>query len=148
MPVDSIATLVTPQALNQSARSCRSCVNVPNERTGTSVQTGLTATMCILDPMSMAAAPTLTGFNSGRSSVLFLGMANPPFNDEQEGLGYANRHLPNRDRRQDDVTTLKSACTHGPCFLTGTVPPIIGRPLPSQPQRIAQGCFYPAQAFQ
>ena len=55
-------------------------------------------------------------------------------------------HLPNRDRRQDDVTTLKSACTHGPCFLTGTVPPIIGRPLPSQPQRIAQGCFYSAQA--
>ena len=50
-----------------------------NERTGTSVQTGLTAAMCILDPMSMAAAPTLTGFNSGQSSVLFLGMA---FNDE------------------------------------------------------------------
>src|SRR5713101_1340039 len=91
-------------------------------------QTGLTAAMCILDPMSMAAAPTLTGFNSGRS-VLFLGMANPPFNDEQEGLGYANRHLPNRDRRWSGVTTLKSAPTHGPRFLTGIAPPIIGRPL-------------------
>jgi len=77
-----------------------------------------------------------------------LGHGNPPINDEQEGLGYANRHLPNRDRRQGDVTTLKFACTHGPCFLTGTVPPIIDRPLPSQPQRIAQGCFYPAQGRQ
>src|ERR1700756_2186283 len=102
--------------------------------------------MCIFDPTSMAAAPTLTVFSSGRQPVVFLSMANPPINDEQEDLGYANRHLPNRDRRQGDVTTLKFACTHGPCFLTGIVPPIIGRPLPSQPPRIAQGCFYAAQA--
>ena len=73
--MDSIATLVTPQALNQSARLCRSCVNVPKERTGSSVQAGFTAAMCILDPMSMAAAPTLTSFSSGRSPVVFLGMA-------------------------------------------------------------------------
>ena len=74
--MDSIATLVTPHVLNQSASSCRSRVNVPKERTGTSVQAGFTAAMCIVDPMSMAAAPTLTGFSSGRSpAVLFLGMA-------------------------------------------------------------------------
>ena len=68
--MDSIATLVTPHVLNQFARLCRSCVNVPNVRTGTSVQAGFTAAMCIFDPMSMAAAPTLTGFNSGRSAVV------------------------------------------------------------------------------
>ena len=33
-----------------------------------------------------------------------------------------------------------------PRFLTGIAPPIIGRPLPSQPRRIPQGCFYPARA--
>src|SRR5205814_9574703 len=75
-----------------------------------------------------------------------LGHGNPPIDDEQESLGYANRHLPNRDRRQGDVTTLKFACTHGPCFLTGIVPPIFEQPLPSQPRRLAQGCFYAAQA--
>jgi hypothetical protein len=48
--------------------------------------------MCILDPTSIAAALTLTRY-SGRSSVVLLGIANPPFNHEQEGLGYANRHL-------------------------------------------------------
>src|SRR3981189_2582191 len=49
-------TLVTPHALNQSARSCRSCVNVPNARTGMSAQVGSTAAMCFFDAMSMAAA--------------------------------------------------------------------------------------------
>ena len=46
-------------------------------------------------------------------------------------------------------TTSPLSSPHAPMdhvFLTGTVPPIIGRPLPSQPQRIAQGCFYSAQA--
>src|SRR6266576_4744502 len=102
-----------------------------------SVQAGFTAAMCIFDPMSIAAAPMLTGFNSGRSPVVLLGIANPPFNHEQEGLGYANRHLPNRDRCRSGVTTLKSACTHGPRFLTAIAPPISGRPLPSQPPMIA-----------
>ena len=50
--------------------------------------------------------------------------SNPPSNCGQEGLGYAYRHLPNRDRRRNGVATLKLACTHGPRFLTGTVPPI------------------------
>jgi hypothetical protein len=61
--------------------------------------------------MSIAATLTLTRFNSGRSSVVLFGIANPPFDHEQEGLDYANRHLPNRDRRRSGVTTLKSACT-------------------------------------
>src|SRR4051812_32743269 len=66
----------------------KSCVNVPNARTGVSVQTGSTAAMCIFDPMSIAAAPTLTGFNSGRSSIVLLGIANPPSGCWKEGLGY------------------------------------------------------------
>jgi hypothetical protein len=71
--------------------------------------------MCAFDPMSMAAAPTLTVFSSGRLPVVFFGMA--IFQSMMsKGLGYANRHLPNRDRRQGDVTTLKFACSHGPCF--------------------------------
>src|ERR1700691_2757973 len=74
--------------------------------------------------MSMAAAPTLTGFNSARSPLVLLGIANPPCECRLEGLGNANRHFPNRDRRRNDVSILKFACTHGPRFLTGTVPPI------------------------
>src|SRR5580704_9078115 len=77
-PVDSIATLVTPHALNQSARSCRSRVNVPNARTGVSVQVGSTAATCIFDPMSMAAAPALTGLNSERCPAIVFGIENPP----------------------------------------------------------------------
>jgi hypothetical protein len=88
--VDSIATLVTPHALNQSASSYRSCVNVPNVRTGVSVQAGFTAAMCIFDPISIAGAPKLAGCNSGQSPVVLLGIANPPSDDGQEGLGYAN----------------------------------------------------------
>ena len=49
-------------------------MNVPNARTGTSVQVGFTAATCILDPMSMAAAPMLTGFSSGRSPVIASGI--------------------------------------------------------------------------
>lgn len=60
-----MATLVTPQDLNQSARSCRSWVKVPNARTGVSLASGLTAAMCIVDPISMAAALGLTIFKSG-----------------------------------------------------------------------------------
>ena len=88
------------------------------------VITNATYRFTVLEQLAEIGAPTLTAFNSGRSSVVFLGIANPPFNDEQEGLGYANRHLPNRDRRRSGVTTLKSACTHGPRFLTGILPPI------------------------
>ena len=40
------------------------------------------------------------------------------------------RHLPNRDHRNDGVTTLKCASTHVPRFLTGSDPPISDRQLP------------------
>ncbi|WP_375553480.1 glycosyltransferase [Roseovarius mucosus] len=40
------------------------------------------------------------------------------------------RHLPNRDRRDGGVTTLKCASTHVPRFLTGSDPPISHRQLP------------------
>lgn len=49
-------------------------MNVPNVRAGMSTLPGFTAAMCIFDPMSMAAAPELTGFNSGRLSVVVLGL--------------------------------------------------------------------------
>ena len=39
-------------------------------------------------------------------------------------------HLPNRDHRNDGVTTLKCASTHVPRFLTGSDPPISDRQLP------------------
>ncbi|WP_369726295.1 hypothetical protein AB8Z38_17780 [Bradyrhizobium sp. LLZ17] len=41
-----------------------------------------------------------------------LGQGNPLFSDVVEGLAYANRHLPNRDRSQGDVTTLQFAPRH------------------------------------
>ena len=40
------------------------------------------------------------------------------------------RHLPNRDRRDGSVTTLKCASAHVPRFLTGSDPPISHRQLP------------------
>lgn len=56
-------------------------MNVPNVRTGVSVQVGFTAAMCIFDPMSIAAAPTLTSLSSGRWPVVLLGIGNPPNNE-------------------------------------------------------------------
>jgi hypothetical protein len=47
------------------------------------------------------------------------------------------RHLPNRDRRDGGVTTLKCASTHVPRFLTGSDPPISHRQLPFE-RSIAQ----------
>ncbi|ABE39511.1 hypothetical protein RPD_2279 [Rhodopseudomonas palustris BisB5] len=41
----------------------------------TQTQAGFTAAMCIFDPMSIAAAPKLTGFKSGWLSVVVLGIA-------------------------------------------------------------------------
>ena len=55
------------------------------------------------------------------------------------------RHLPNRDHRSSGVTTLKCASAHVPRFLTGSVPPISDRQLPSAGVD-SIGCFYRAQA--
>lgn len=63
-----------------------------------SVQAGFTAAMCIFDPISMAAAPKLTGFNSRRSSVVVLAIANPPSDHGRGVWAMPICHLPNRDR--------------------------------------------------
>src|ERR1700674_217977 len=55
-PVDSIATVSTPQALSQSARALRSTVKLGNSRTGSSSRSGGTATKWEPLPMSMPAA--------------------------------------------------------------------------------------------
>ena len=55
-PVDSIATVSTPQAVNQSARACRSGVKVPNLRTGSAVRSGATAAQISSLPISRPAA--------------------------------------------------------------------------------------------
>jgi hypothetical protein len=47
--------LVTPHVLNRSARSCRSCVTVPNPGTGVSVQ-AVDCCHAHFDPMSLATA--------------------------------------------------------------------------------------------
>src|SRR5713101_5716380 len=54
---------------------------------------------------SAAGSVQRTGFERMVAEVCLgkvrpLGHGNPPISHEQEGLGYANRHLPNRDRRQ------------------------------------------------
>jgi hypothetical protein len=41
---------------NVSARRCRSPVNVPKLRTGSALQSGATAVICLVAPMSIAAA--------------------------------------------------------------------------------------------
>ena len=55
-PVDSIATVSTPQASSQSARALRSTVKLGNSRTGSSSRSGGTATKWDALPMSMPAA--------------------------------------------------------------------------------------------
>ena len=55
-PVDSMATVSTPQAVNQSAKACRSGVKVPNLRTGSAVRSGGTAAQISSLPMSRPAA--------------------------------------------------------------------------------------------
>ena len=55
-PVDSIATVSTPQASSQSAKALRSTVKLGNSRTGSSSRSGGTATKWDALPMSMPAA--------------------------------------------------------------------------------------------
>ena len=55
-PVDSMATVVTPQAWSQAAMAGRSTVKAPKRRTGWAVQSEETATQCSAAPMSMPAA--------------------------------------------------------------------------------------------
>src|ERR1700674_3104301 len=55
-PVDSIATVSTPQVLSQSARALRSTVKLENSRTGSSSRSGGTATKWDALPISIPAA--------------------------------------------------------------------------------------------
>jgi hypothetical protein len=55
-PVDSIATVSTPQRLNQSAMASRSSVKLGNSRTGCSSRSAGTAAKCEAQPTSMPAA--------------------------------------------------------------------------------------------
>ena len=50
--VASIATLVTPQPVSQSARRCRSSVKVLSDRTGVGSRSGGTATKCSADQLA------------------------------------------------------------------------------------------------
>src|SRR3954469_19160451 len=67
MPVDSIATVLTPHSASQSASRCRSAVQAPNERTlagkcggwpggGEDTDSDPTATQWMSEWMSMPAA--------------------------------------------------------------------------------------------
>src|SRR6195952_2268384 len=51
-----MTTVSIPHPANQSASWCRSVVKVPKRRTGSASRSELTAAMCIVAPMSIAAA--------------------------------------------------------------------------------------------
>src|SRR4030095_14051965 len=53
---DAMPTVVTPQAMSQSAKASRSTVNVPKRRMGWGSHPGGTAPQCSASPMSLAAA--------------------------------------------------------------------------------------------
>src|SRR5258707_10229996 len=78
--VDSITTVSTPHSLNQFTSRCRSVVKVPKLRTGSGVQSALTAAMCIVAPTSMAAAFgwTIGIVRSTLDLVLFRSEDNTP----------------------------------------------------------------------
>ena len=61
---------------------------IPKARTGMMSVSGFTAAMCIVEPMSIAAALRLTIFRSGWSPVLRFVMASPPF--KAKGVGHAS----------------------------------------------------------
>ena len=63
-----MTTDLAPQAINQSAKRCRSAVKVPNSRAGWGSRSGLTATQWLRLPTSMAAASgSMRGKVSGSS---------------------------------------------------------------------------------
>lgn len=77
MPIGSIATLVTPQASSQSARSCRSWVIVLKAHTDRSPTTGFAATLCPACAMSIVAAAGLTIFSSEQPPAAIFVLASP-----------------------------------------------------------------------
>src|SRR5580698_6656746 len=67
---------------------------------GLSERAGSTAAICILEPMSIAAAAALIVVSFAEPGEPILRMVSSYLLAELEGLGHACRHLPNRDRRE------------------------------------------------
>src|SRR6266481_4529671 len=140
-----MTTVSTPHSANQSTNRCRSAVKVPKLHTGSGARSALTAAMCTVAPMSMAAAfGCTTGIVRSILDFHFLRFISTPPADIAEGLSCAIDQIPKRDRRCG-VTTLKSATAHGPGFFDGVTchQNRIGRSLPNavyrQPVSIPQG---------
>lgn len=127
-----MTTVSTPHSANQSTSRCRSEVKVPKLRTGSGVRCALTAAMCMVVPMSMAAAFGCT-MGIVRSTLDFDPLrliSNPPAT-KAEGLGCARHHSQVRNSS----------------FEQGYMPPKSYRPLPSGPQSSGMR-FYPTGSEQ
>src|SRR5258705_7759315 len=132
-----MTTVSTPHSANQSTNRCRSAVKVPKLHTGSGARSALTAAMCMVAPMSMAAAfGCTTGIVRSILVFHFLRFISTPPADIAEGLSCAIDQIPKRDRRCG-VTTLKSATAHGPGFLTGLHATKIVSAAPFRTQSIA-----------
>src|SRR5258705_6181016 len=129
-----MTTVSTPHSVTQSTSRCRSAVKVPKLRTGSGARSALTAAMCMVAPMSMAAAfgCTMGIVRSTLDFDLLLFLSNPPA-DMRKGWAAQFIQIPKRDRR-DGVTTLKYATAHGPGFLTGSHATKIISAAPFRPQ--------------
>src|SRR6266576_3807793 len=129
-----MTTVSTPHSVNQSTSRCRSAVKVPKLRTGSGARSALTAAMCRVAPMSMAAAfgCTMGIVRSTLDFDLLRFISNPPA-DMRKGWAAQFIQIPKRDRR-DGVTTLKYATAHGPGFLTGSHATKIISAAPFRPQ--------------
>jgi hypothetical protein len=68
--VDSSATVSTPQALNQSARACKSVVKGPKARTGSGLLDAGTQAQVSRAPISKPAACGCMIFNSSSGLIL------------------------------------------------------------------------------
>src|SRR5271167_2773529 len=135
-----MTTVSTPHSANQSTSRCRSDVKVPKLRTGSGVRSAFTAAICIVAPMSIAAAFGWTTAIVRRtvSVDLFRLIANPPV--KGEGLGCAVDQFPKRDRRMaSPLSRAQQPMDH--VFLRGSMPPKSRRPLPST-KRIDLNRFY------
>src|ERR1035437_5741532 len=141
-----MTTVVTPHSVNQSASRRRAAVNVPKLRTGSEARSGPTAAICIVAPMSMAAALGWT--NAIPEGVAFdfaLRFISILLLTKAEGLGRAIDQFPNRDRPKTSPLS-SSQQPMGHVFLRGHSPPKSRRPLPSA-VRIARQFLSPQAAL-
>ena len=80
--------------------------------------------VCIVDPMSIAAALGLTSCSCERSTVAILVRMHPSVRGQRRVWAMPIRYLTDRDNCRGSVTTVKSASAHVPRFLTGSKSPI------------------------